>query len=107
MMAPLIQHFHIIHVVLIIMMMCQMLHGVPPLQCGNEPSINGMMLEGHIFQSIWPSNPAAPALDCLRACNNDNRCQSFNYVISQSLCELSNRTKEAKPGDFVANSDRY
>ena len=72
--------------------------------CGpSEYSIFGMMLEGHIFQTIAVSLGG----ECVQACNNDVRCQSFNYVISQDMCELSNRTKEARPEDFVRNFDRY
>ena len=42
---------------------------------------------------------------------SDNRseltCQSYNYVIAGKLCELNNRTKEAKPGDFVRHDTRF
>ena len=69
-----------------------------------EYSILGMTLRRHIFKTIT----GAPLGDvCLRECYRDVRCQSFNYVISQSTCELNNRTKEARPEDFVPNSDRY
>ena len=69
-----------------------------------EYSILGMMLRRHIFKKI----PGAPLGNvCLWECYRDVRCQSFNYVISQYMCELSNRTKEARPEDFVPNSDRY
>jgi len=69
-----------------------------------EYSILGMMLRRHIFKKIT----GAPLGNvCLRECYRDVRCQSFNYVISQSTCELSNRTKEARPEDFVPSSDRY
>ena len=39
-------------------------------------------------------------IDCIwmpSACYNDFRCHSFNYVISEELFELNNRTKEARP----------
>ena len=69
-----------------------------------EYSILGMMLRRHIFKTIR----GAPLGDvCLRECYRDFRCQSFNYVISHDMCELNNRTKEARPEDFVPNSDRY
>ena len=68
-----------------------------------EYSIRGMMLKGHTFieekTGIW--------LNCLDKCEDDVRCQSFNYVISQGICELNNRTKEARPEDFVPDSDRF
>ena len=69
-----------------------------------EYSISGMMLRRHIFKKIT----GAPLGDvCLRECYRDLRCQSFNYVISRGTCELNNRTKQARPEDFVPNSDRY
>ena len=46
-------------------------------------------------------------LSCLDKCDDHVRCQSFNYVISQGICELNNRTKEARPEDFVPDSDRF
>ena len=69
-----------------------------------EYSISGMMLRRHIFEKI---TGAPLGSVCLRECYRDVRCQSFNYVISQSTCELSNRTKEARPEDFVPSSARY
>jgi len=84
-----------------------MFYGVPAQQCATETSIYGMMLKQHVFKKITTTNWAAPAFDCIKACNNDIRCQSFNYVISQEMCELSNRTKEARPEDFVGDSDRF
>ena len=69
-----------------------------------EYSISGMMLRRLIFKKIT----GAPLGDvCLRECYRDVRCQSFNFVISQETCELSNRTKEARPEDFIPNSNRY
>ena len=75
-------------------------------ECSGEAeySILGMMLRRHIYKKIT----GAPLGDvCLRECYRDVRCQSFNYVISQNTCELNNRTKEARPEDFVPNSERY
>ena len=34
-----------------------------------------------------------------------HRRQSFNLVISLLTCEFNNRTKEARPEDFIPNSD--
>ena len=69
-----------------------------------EASILGVMLQRHIFKTF---TGATLGDVCLRECYRDIRCQSFNFVISQDMCELSNRTKEARPEDFVLNSDRY
>lgn len=83
----------------------------PPLVCNVVPqrcdqgeySIFGKMLRGHTFKRLEVSNP----VECLQACNADFRCYSFNYVIIQDVCELSNRTREAAPEDFVPNFHRY
>ena len=72
-------------------------------QCSNESFIRGMMLKGHIFMA----KKTADWLKCVEKCNHGIRCQSFNYVISQGICELNNRTKEARPEDFVPDSDRF
>ena len=47
------------------------------------------------------------SIRCLRECYTDVRCQSFNYVFTQDICELSNRTKEARPEDYVPNPERF
>ena len=75
-------------------------------ECSGDPeySILGMMLQRHIYKTIT----GAPLGNvCLRECYRDFRCQSFNYVISKETCEMNNRTKEARPEDFVPDSDRY
>ena len=35
------------------------------------------------------------------------KCQSYNYVIKDNICEINNRTKEAKPENFVSDSERF
>ena len=69
----------------------------------DEHAILGMMLRRHTFKTMKSSIAA----ECNQACNDDFRCHSFNYVISEELCELNNRTKEARPENFVPNSARY
>ncbi|XP_068737222.1 adhesion G protein-coupled receptor E2-like [Montipora capricornis] len=70
---------------------------------GSEVSILGWMLQGHIYQTMM----ADIGLHCLSVCLKDDRCQSFNFVISLQKCEFSDRTKEARPEDFIPNADRY
>ena len=86
-----------------LLVMCQMSYELDAQQCRNEYSIRGMMLKRHIFMARKSAN----WLKCVDRCNHDIRCQSFNYVISQGICELNNRTKEARPEDFVPDSDRF
>jgi len=45
--------------------------------------------------------------ECVSACQKDDRCQSFNFVISVGMCEFSDRKKEARPEDFIPDPDRY
>jgi len=93
-----------ISMVVTLLVMSQMFYELDAQQCiiRGEYTIRGMMLKGHTFSEekmgIW--------LNCLDKCDDDVRCQSFNYVISQDICELNNRTKEARPEDFVPDSDR-
>ena len=85
--------------------MLQVFCRVETQQCRSErreASQLGMMLQRHIFKRM-----TEPSYICLKECYRDVRCQSFNYVISKEMCELNNRTKEARPEDFVPNSDRY
>ena len=91
------------NLVFTLLVMCQISHELHAQQCRSEYSIRGMMLKGHIFMAKKTAN----WLKCVDKCNHDVRCQSFNYVISQCMCELNNRTKEARPEDFVANSERF
>ncbi|CAH3020496.1 unnamed protein product [Porites evermanni] len=70
---------------------------------GYEISILGWMLQGHIYKTMEANSP----LDCLFACREDDRCQSFNWVISLHLCEFNNRTKEARSEDFVSDPNRF
>lgn len=70
---------------------------------GAKYSTSRMMLQGHVYKTSHVSF----GYECLQACHQEITCQSFNYVISQSVCELNDRTKEARPEDFVPNTDRY
>ena len=70
---------------------------------GSEQSISGWMLRRHIYKTMM----ADLGLHCLLVCHTDDRCQSFNFVMSLHMCEFSDRTKEARPEDFTPDSDRY
>ena len=72
------------------------------LQCKGVQSISGMMLRGHVFQE----HNAASIFACSLLCNSNIRCQSINYVRSRHLCELNNRTKDARPEDYVQDDYR-
>ncbi|XP_068706641.1 uncharacterized protein [Montipora foliosa] len=93
-------------VLLISVVICQIVDETKSQQCpafGSEESILGWMLQGHIYQTMM----ANIGLHCLSVCLKDDRCQSFNFVMSLHMCELSDRTKEARPEDFIPDGDRY
>ena len=80
---------------------------IPTQQCGNGGdlySIYQMMLKGHTYKT-FKTTPGT--LECREACLADDRCKSYNVVMFIAMCELNNRTKEARPEDFVKNEDRY
>ena len=68
----------------------------------SEKSILGWMLRGHVYDTLLAERP----FTCVFKCREENRCQSINWVISRLMCEFNNRTKEARPEDFIANQDR-
>ncbi|XP_068734294.1 uncharacterized protein [Montipora capricornis] len=71
--------------------------------CYNENSVDGMFLKGHTFKTLWIQSP----LECAIICDQDIRCQSLNFIIYRNICELNNRTKEARPEDFLPDSNRF
>ena len=82
----------------VFLILCQTVSVTGAQTCsGAVVSVSGMMLKGHTFNKTkvrnWPQ--------CIKACNDDIRCQSFNYDIDEGICELNKRTKQAKPEDFV------
>ena len=84
---------------------CLSFHTTASKQCGSYTySIFQKMLRGHTFRTI---QVRAGSVDCIEACNSDVRCQSLNFVMFEDLCELNNRTKEARPEDFVESVNRY
>ena len=91
-----------IAITLLAIMICRMFCKLNPGRCRSEYSISGMMLKGHIFLE----EPTTNLLKCVDKCNDDVRCQSFNYVITRGICELNDRTKEARPEHFVEDSER-
>ena len=67
-------------------------------QCRTEVNIQGMALEKHVFKR-W--SLAASHL-CDVTCGQEIACQSYNYHRKYQICELNNRTKEARPENFLS-----
>ena len=63
-------------------------------QCrAGDTTVNGMFLQGHTFKTVQAGNPAI----CMMRCEEEVRCQSYNFVIGPNICALNDRTKEARP----------
>ena len=63
----------------------------------------GWRLQGHTYRKM----KAVTGLDCAFECHKEEICQSLNFVLSVGVCEFNNRTKEAKPKEFVPDQDAY
>ena len=103
-MAIKLHFFKILLLLVLCQIFCKAVSSDQQCREKEEQSLLGMMLRGHIFKKI---TGATLGDVCLWECYCDVRCQSFNYVFTQDVCELSSRTKEARPEDFVPNSERY
>ena len=71
--------------------------------CRREYAVSGMFLKGHTFKTITVDSPTS----CDILCSQNVRCQSYNFIIGKHICELNNRTKEARPEDFVDDPWRF
>ncbi|XP_078363263.1 uncharacterized protein LOC144647339 [Oculina patagonica] len=78
-------------------------HGEAADQCPAQQPIYGKALKGFTFKSLV----SPTAFGCLVDCHYEDRCQSYNYVMKTNICEMNNRTKEAKPEQFVSDPDRF
>jgi len=87
----------------VVLTICDVAEKTMAQQCPSERSISGWMLQRHIYKTAL----ADIGLPCLSSCGTDVRCQSFNFVMSSHVCEFNDRTKEAKPKDFIPDPDRH
>ena len=65
-------------------------------QCRIEINIRGMALKGFAFKRMAV---AAPHI-CDILCEREITCQSYNFNRKEQICELNNRTKDARPENF-------
>ena len=72
-------------------------------QCRVEFNKQGMALTGFVFKKFSARGPHV----CDDRCDRELTCQSSNYVIETSTCELNNRTKEARPENFKPDPARF
>ena len=72
-------------------------------RCRTEVNIPGMALKGFVFKKMKVTAP----YKCDVRCEREITCQSYNYVRGENLCELNNRTKEARPENFRSDPARF
>ncbi|KAL9974369.1 hypothetical protein ACROYT_G011393 [Oculina patagonica] len=72
-------------------------------RCRTEVNIPGMALKGFVFKKMSVTAPHK----CDVKCEREITCQSYNYVRQENLCELNNRTKEARPENFRSDPARF
>lgn len=72
-------------------------------QCTARIAPIGTALKGLFFKKI---NVTGPYM-CDVECEQERICQSYNYNIEEKICELNNRTKEARPENFQADPARF
>lgn len=71
-------------------------------QCKSQGSIFNKALKRHTFDAFKVNRPDT----CIKRCQSEPNCQSLNYVMEGGICELNNRSKEARPDDYVSDPDR-
>ena len=67
-------------------------------QWRTEVNIQGRALKGFAFKILLTT---APYL-CDVKCEQEITCQSYNYNRENKICELNNRTKEARQENFIS-----
>ena len=61
-----------------------------------------MALQGFVFKKF----SVRAIHECDISCERELTCQSYNYVVGENLCELNDRTKEARPEHFRSDPVR-
>ena len=77
-------------------------HSKAVSKCASRGSSFGKALKGHTFEMFKANYPS----ECVIRCQNELKCQSYNYVLEEKICELNNRSKEARPEDYVTDPAR-
>ncbi|EDO41794.1 predicted protein [Nematostella vectensis] len=74
---------------------------LPPVTHGCSESIMGLKLTGHLYKSFHEGD----LFECFYACQREQPCQSFNYLYTSAICELNNRTMEAREQHVIGNAE--
>ena len=91
-----------LYVISFLSMLSRMCHGVTAEQCPTPEPIHSKALKGYTFKTLLNLS----SFECLYYCHDEFRCQSYNFVLKENICEMNNRIKEAKPDQFVSDPDR-
>ena len=64
--------------------------------------VSGYALVGHVLETFV----VVDEFECQQKCTANKRCKSFNVrpdddFTRLNICELNNKTRQKKPGDFV------
>ena len=101
--SPVAMYSNLILAICSFLTLSWMCHGISADECPAQELIYWKALKGYTFKTLLGSSP----FECLYHCHYEVRCQSYNYVIKNDICEMNNRTKEAKPEQFVSDSHRF
>ena len=72
-------------------------------QCRIEINIRGMALKGFVFKRMT----VAALHICDILCEREIICQSYNFNRKEQICELNNRTKDARPENFLSDPEWF
>ena len=71
-------------------------------KCKSQVSAFQKAPQGHTYDTFKVNSPDV----CVKRCDKEEKCQSINFVIDESICELNKRSKEARPDNYVTDPRR-
>lgn len=71
-------------------------------KCESQGSTFTRALKGHTYDTFGVNSPDV----CVKRCEKEKRCQSINFVFEEHICELNNRSMEARPDGYVVDPRR-
>lgn len=71
-------------------------------KCKLQESAFQKALQGHTYDTFKVNSLHV----CVKRCDKEEKCQSINFVIDESICELNKQSKEARPDNYVTDPRR-
>ena len=71
-------------------------------KCKSQVSAFQKALQGHTYDTFKVNSLHV----CVKRCDKEEKCQSINFVIDESICELNKQSKEARPDNYVTDPRR-